>query len=111
MSVEGFSESATKSLSHLLVRVHDSGKGFDLPDLQVPFLPLSRGAMACMQWPGGMGMGLALTKAITDHLGGAVTISRSGTWGSEVILRFPVELVRGVEAAREGAARMDNRLA
>jgi two-component system cell cycle sensor histidine kinase PleC len=111
MSVEGFSESSTKSLSHLLVRVHDSGKGFDLPDLQVPFLPLSRGAMACTQWPGGMGMGLALTKAITDHLGGAVTISRSGTWGSEVILRFPVELVRGVEAAREGAARMDNRLA
>lgn len=102
LSVEASTGPASPPARYLLVHVHDSGKGFDTPDLQVPFLPLSRGALASSQWPGGMGMGLALTKAITDHLGGAVTITRSSTRGSEVIIRFPVDVVSGNDVAGEG---------
>ena len=80
--------------SLLVVRVLDSGGGFDLPDLNAPFLPLSRGDKANAQSPGGMGLGLALARAITHSLGGEVTIARSDAGGSEVVLRFSVELPR-----------------
>jgi len=82
------------------ISVKDSGAGIDprlLPDLFQPFV---QGDRTLARSEGGLGLGLALVKAITGLHGGTVRAESAGTGkGAEFVIRLPL-----VAAARPDGA-------
>lgn len=76
---------------HAVLRVTDSGIGLD-PDLKLRlFQPFSQGAMGLARTTGGLGLGLALVKALVEMHGGTVEAHSDGPGrGAEFTVRIPL---------------------
>jgi CheY-like chemotaxis protein/two-component sensor histidine kinase len=75
--------------------VRDTGAGIDPALLPRLFQPFVQGERTLARSEGGLGLGLALVKGITELHGGTVRVESAGTGkGAEFIVRFPL-----VEAA------------
>lgn len=73
------------------VRVKDNGRGIEPDALRHLFEPYFQGAGSEQAMPRGLGLGLALAKAITERHGGAVTVRSDGRGlGSEFSVRLPL---------------------
>lgn len=73
------------------VRVKDNGRGIEPDALRHLFEPYFQGPGSEQAMPRGLGLGLALVKAITERHGGTVTVRSDGRGlGSEFSVRLPL---------------------
>ncbi|WP_368408509.1 sensor histidine kinase [Caldimonas mangrovi] len=73
------------------MRVKDNGRGIEADVLRHLFEPYFQGTGSEQAMPRGLGLGLALAKAITERHGGAVTVHSDGRdLGSEFSVRLPL---------------------
>ena len=71
--------------------VHDTGIGLDPALIPQLFQPFSQGANAYTRTNGGLGLGLALVKALAELHGGSVTAHSPGpNQGSQFTVRLPL---------------------
>ena len=72
------------------VRVVDEGLGIDTAMLNRLFVPFSQADMSVQRHRSGLGLGLALVKALVELHGGSVTASSAGLGkGAQFCVRFP----------------------
>lgn len=84
------------------VRVTDDGRGMEPEVLRHVFEPYFQGTGADDATPGGLGLGLALAKEITERHGGSLSVHSGGQGlGSEFSVRLPLPK----SSARTGAGR------
>ena len=78
---------AQMSGSEALIAVEDNGGGVPEHLVGQLFEPFTRGRNSS---PGGAGLGLAITRRIVEHLGGAVTYEPGVGGGARFVVRLPV---------------------
>ncbi len=78
--------------SHALVNIEDNGIGMDATTLKEVFEPFSQADHSLERRKGGLGLGLALVKGLTELHGGEVRAASDGPGlGSTITLRFPLD--------------------
>ncbi len=75
----------------LLFAVHDTGTGIPPADLHKVWEPFGQAGNAHISGAGGVGLGLAITKALVEAHGGTARLDSAPGRGTTVTLRFPVE--------------------
>jgi PAS domain S-box-containing protein len=95
------------------IAVRDTGAGVERGLLPAIFDPFVQGARSIARTEGGLGLGLALVKGITELHGGAVAADSAGPGrGSEFVVRLPLALPpapaepRAAPGERRRAARL-----
>lgn len=78
---------------YLLVTIADNGIGFDIKHVNEVFKPFRR-LVKKDQYPG-FGIGLAICKIIMEQHGGEIQARSVVGKGSEFLLYFPIEVVKG----------------
>jgi PAS domain S-box-containing protein len=85
------------------IRVRDTGVGMEPDLLERAFEPFVQGERTLGRTDGGLGLGLALVKGLTELHGGSVRAESAGPGlGSEIVVRLP--LVEAGATERAGAA-------
>jgi signal transduction histidine kinase len=75
----------------LVFRVRDNGRGIARDQVRRVFDPFHQGACADHHRPAGLGIGLALVRALTELHGGSVGVSSDGPGtGAEFFVRLPL---------------------
>ena len=77
-------------LSHVLIRVRDTGVGIDPALLLRIFDLFTQAERSLDRSQGGLGIGLALVQRLTELHGGTVEASSASGQGSEFVVRLPV---------------------
>ncbi len=94
---EGFDASAGR----LTFTVSDTGPG--IPDSILPTLfEADRSSSGSERRGSGSGMGLAIVRVLTEHLGGEIAVTSRANVGTTFTLRIPAAPAEGFEAPREG---------
>ena len=99
-----------------LISIQDSGPGMTAAELERVFEPFVRGSAAGTAAAGGTGLGLTISKMLTDLMGGEMTVSSTPGQGSTFSLRLflpevrataagPVALPRPLRSGYEGPRR------
>jgi CheY-like chemotaxis protein/nitrogen-specific signal transduction histidine kinase len=84
----------------LLLTVRDQGIGMDPERLEHLFDAFTQGDGSTTRRYGGMGLGLALTRAFVDMLGGVITVESAVGQGSTFHIELPMEVApRGLAKA------------
>jgi PAS domain S-box-containing protein len=90
------------------IRVRDTGAGIDPELLGRIFDPFVQGERTLARTDGGLGLGLALVKGITELHGGSVRVGSAGQGkGSEFVVRLP--LLSSLDAASPPPPRAERR--
>ena len=75
---------------HALLRVRENGVGIEKETLAKLFQPFVQGERTLHRTPGGLGLGLALTKSIVELHGGSVQATSDGPGkGAEFVVALP----------------------
>ena len=83
---------ANQSLQQAIARVRDTGPGISPQLLSRLFEPFTQAENTLDRSKGGLGLGLALVKGITEMHGGTATVESEGLGkGAESTVRFPLE--------------------
>ena len=91
--------------NEVILEVSDTGIGLDPALIPQLFQPFSQGANAYMRTNGGLGLGLALVKALAELHGGSVVASSAGpNKGSQFRVRLPLERDADVRAGTGAGA-------
>ena len=100
---------ADKALQTATLRVRDTGGGISAEALSRLFQPFEQAAETLDR--GGLGLGLALVKALVEMHGGKVEAKSRGLGtGAEFVVRLPIKRGRTTSTARpHGAARSPSR--
>jgi signal transduction histidine kinase len=95
-----------EKMEEAVLEVQDTGVGLDPALMPELFQPFSQGAHADTHTNSGLGLGLALVKALVEMHGGSVTASSAGAnKGSRFTVRLPLERSAApVEKPDRGAA-------
>jgi signal transduction histidine kinase/ActR/RegA family two-component response regulator/CHASE3 domain sensor protein len=84
------------------IRVRDDGAGIDAKMLACLFQPFSQGDMNLARKKGGLGLGLALTRALAELHGGSVEARSDGPGqGAEFLVRIPLATSAGTSTHAE----------
>jgi signal transduction histidine kinase len=82
---------ADTATNEAVLDVQDDGIGLDPALIPQLFQPFSQGANAYTRTNGGLGLGLALVKALAELHGGSVTAHSAGpNQGSQFTVRLPL---------------------
>jgi signal transduction histidine kinase/CheY-like chemotaxis protein len=85
---------------HAEIRVSDTGAGIDRELLPSLFEPFTQGSRSLARTEGGLGLGLALVKGISELHGGSVSAASGGLGqGAEFVVRLPLQ----AEAANDAS--------
>jgi PAS domain S-box-containing protein len=88
--------------------VKDTGIGIEPEMLKRLFTPFTHGARSVDRTRGGLGLGLALVRALVESHGGSVEAHSEGKGrGAEFVVRLPLIAVRGRRAAASRAPQKD----
>jgi PAS domain S-box-containing protein len=86
------------------IRVRDTGSGIDRALLDRVFEPFVQGEESLARTQGGLGLGLALVKGVTELHGGSVRAESAGPGaGAEFVVQLPLAGPSGPEPAVRGA--------
>jgi len=85
--------------STLVVSVQDSGIGFDQDQAQALFQPFHQAEAGISRRFGGVGLGLSITKALVEQMGGEISAASAPGQGSRFVVRIPVEAIDDPGAA------------
>jgi signal transduction histidine kinase/CheY-like chemotaxis protein len=89
------------------ISVRDTGAGIDSALLPRLFEPFVQGERTLARSNGGLGLGLALVKGITELHGGTVRVESSGPdQGSEFVVALPLATATAAAAAERDVARV-----
>jgi signal transduction histidine kinase len=89
--------------SQVELRVVDQGIGIDGPVLARLFQPFSQADTSLARPKSGLGLGLALVKALVDMQGGSVQANSAGLGrGAEFIVRLPLSRSKGQRTEKAG---------
>lgn len=77
---------------HVTIVVEDTGTGVPEKELPSLFTPFSRGARARASGAPGLGLGLSITRDITDMLGGEIGVMNRPGGGLGITVSVPVEI-------------------
>ena len=75
----------------LILAVHDTGTGIPTSDLRKVWEPFGQAGNAHISGAGGVGLGLAITKALVEAHGGMARLESAPGQGTTVTLSFPAE--------------------
>uniref|UniRef100_UPI0035AE3DA7 ATP-binding response regulator n=1 Tax=Aquabacterium sp. TaxID=1872578 RepID=UPI0035AE3DA7 len=84
-----------------LIEVTDTGPGIAPAEVEKIFEPFARGSSAAGQSVGGTGLGLTISKMLTDLMGGEMSVRSEVGKGTCFRIRLFLPEVRGVEVARK----------
>ncbi|BDG01927.1 PAS domain-containing hybrid sensor histidine kinase/response regulator [Anaeromyxobacter oryzae] len=88
------------------IRVRDTGAGIEPSLLPHVFDPFVQGERTLARTEGGLGLGLALVKGITELHGGTVRVESAGKGrGAEFVVRLPLATPAGTRDATSPVAR------
>jgi PAS domain S-box-containing protein len=91
-----------------VVRVRDSGIGIDSANLPRVFDMFSQLRPALQRAGGGLGIGLALARALVEMHGGRIEATSAGAGaGTEFVVRLPVLATAGPQSPDEAGGRRD----
>lgn len=91
---------ATNDEAMVVVEVQDTGRGIEPQDLERIFQPFEQGSGSEAQRAGGLGLGLALCKALVELHGGAIRASSAGRGhGSTFTVELPMVAAPAVSDA------------
>jgi PAS domain S-box-containing protein len=83
---------ANERLGQAIARVRDTGAGIAPDMLPRLFQPFTQAETTLARTKGGLGLGLALVKALVEMHGGAVSVESEGVGrGAEFTVRFPLD--------------------
>jgi len=94
-----------EAVGGLVFAVHDTGTGIPAADLRKVWEPFGQAGNAHISGAGGVGLGLAITKALVEAHGGSARLDSAPGRGTIVTLRFPAERCVAGPAAGPIAAR------
>lgn len=80
--------SLEKSGNFAELRVRDKGPGISPPKIEKIFLPFGAGPEK--DAPGGLGVGLFISKTIIEHHGGELLVESTSHAGTTILMRLPV---------------------
>ncbi|MBU1305394.1 MAG: response regulator [Alphaproteobacteria bacterium] len=86
--------------------VADSGSGIAADDIEHVFEPFVRGAAEHNRFVPGLGLGLTITKLLTETLGGEITLTSTLGVGTRFQVRLMLAKVERPRAAREDIRRV-----
>jgi PAS domain S-box-containing protein len=91
---------------HAVVRIRDTGDGIARELLPAVFEPFTQAPQSSDRSGGGLGLGLAMVKALVELHRGAVRICSEGTGtGTEVIVSLPIAAAAGEVTTRPSGQR------
>lgn len=101
IEVNAFSE-PMDSESHQLITISvtDTGVGIEEQKLRKIFNEFSQADASTTRRFGGTGLGLTISKAIIEKMGGSISVASTVDQGSTFIIKFPVEIDHKAEAKR-----------
>lgn len=91
----------------LVLSVRDTGIGFDPDQAHTLFQPFHQVDAGVSRRVGGVGLGLAITKALVEAMGGSINASSVIGEGSAFIARIPVQAVDDPTASNRSGASAD----
>ncbi|GAA5174260.1 ATP-binding protein [Niveibacterium umoris] len=83
-----------------LCEIIDSGPGIAPDEIEHIFEPFARGSAASQGGAGGTGLGLTITRMLTDLMGGEMSVTSTPGAGSSFLVRLFLPQVHGMQAAR-----------
>jgi len=84
-------ETANDARGRIIIKVTDDGIGMDVGTLSRLFIPFEQGEKDLSRRYGGLGLGLAISRALVDLLGGTISATSAGLGkGSQFEVIFPV---------------------
>ncbi len=83
-----------------LCEIIDSGPGIAADEIEHIFEPFARGSAASQGGAGGTGLGLTITRMLTDLMGGELSVRSTPGTGSTFLVRLFVPQVHGLQAVR-----------
>lgn len=84
-------ESLDKGLGHVVIRVRDNGIGIPPERQEEMFELFAQGERGLARSEGGLGIGLAIVRKLTEMHGGTVSVfSKGAGLGSEFVVRLPL---------------------
>lgn len=81
----------TKSNDFLLIEVKDTGIGIEKDRLASIFLPFEQAEISTTKRFGGTGLGLGITKRLTELLGGKIWVESELNYGSSFFVELPLK--------------------
>jgi two-component system CheB/CheR fusion protein len=91
-----------------VLSVKDTGVGIEPDVLKRLFTPFTQGSRSLDRTRGGLGLGLALVRALVESHGGSVEARSDGRGrGAEFVVRLPLAMARGRRAPAPSGARKD----
>ncbi len=73
--------------------VHDTGVGIQMADIERIFIPFERAQASSDHKPEGIGLGLTITKILTERMGGTISVESTVDHGSAFTFTIPVTVV------------------
>lgn len=101
--------SAARENNRVVVRVRDTGRGISADLLPHIFETFERGQVSLGGAEGGLGLGLALVRRLTELHGGQVQALDHGN-GAEFVVRLPMSIAAAPPAPRSTERRVDARV-
>ena len=96
---------------HALLRVRDNGVGIEKETLAKLFQPFVQGERTLHRTPGGLGLGLALSRSIVELHGGSVQAASDGPGkGAEFVVALPFSRNVALPTVRAATPRPRGRL-
>ncbi|HEY8574613.1 ATP-binding protein [Phenylobacterium sp.] len=86
--------------SRVTISVNDTGRGISPEELPTIFDRYSKGDTAAQDRYGGMGLGLAISKQVTELMGGRLKVESTPGQGSSFQVELVLELARSAELAQ-----------
>ncbi|NQW08445.1 MAG: response regulator [Alphaproteobacteria bacterium] len=87
----------------LVIEIHDTGIGVSHEDQVHLFQPFGQGSHIGR---GGIGLGLVVSRALIEAMGGSIEMASTPRIGTRVTLRVPTAVTRAVTASRPAPVRM-----